>query len=121
MPRASMEMRRPEAALGVAYADGAETKIVRPDFLFFAETKDGIAIDVVDPHGIHLSDALAKLQGMALYAQTHARAFRRIASVAELGGKLRVLDMSRADVREAVLNAKDARSLYGGAIAGDYG
>jgi type III restriction enzyme len=112
--------RPSQDSLGVAYVDGDETKIVRPDFLFFAESRGEMAIDIVDPRGIHLNDALPKLQGLARYAQTHAKIYRRIASVAEVGGKLRVLELSRAAVSEAVLKAGDAKSLYGGPLAGDY-
>jgi hypothetical protein len=33
---------------------------------------------------------------------------------------MRVLDLTRADVRKAVAEANDAKSLYEGALAGDY-
>lgn len=113
--------RPSQDSLGIAYEDAGEIKIVRPDFMFFAELQDGsLVVDIVDPHGIHLSDALAKLKGLALYAQTHQSTYRRVASVAEVGGKLRVLELTREDVREAVFNAENAASLYGSSLAGDY-
>jgi len=37
------------------------TKSFPPDFIFFAQ-QDGEVV-VVDPHGLHLVDALPKLQG----------------------------------------------------------
>jgi hypothetical protein len=41
--------------------------------------------------------------------------------VAKVGSKLRVLDLTREDVRKAILMASDnADSLYGRALAGDY-
>jgi len=56
--------RPSQDSLGIAYEEGDETKIIRPDFLFFAELRDGsVVADIVDPHGFHLSDALPKLQG----------------------------------------------------------
>jgi type III restriction enzyme len=76
--------------------------------------------DIVDPHGIHPGDALPKLQGLALYTECHAGAYRRIESIAEVDGKLRILDFTREDVRKAIAAAKDATSLYGGALASDY-
>jgi hypothetical protein len=79
-----------------------------------------MAVDLVDPHGLHLADALPKLQGLAVYAATHASAYRRIESVAEAGGKLRVLDLTRADVQQAIKKAENAKALYEGALAGDY-
>lgn len=62
--------RASQDSLGVTYEDGTEIKIVRPDFIFFSELPDGtIVADIVDPHGIHLSDALTKLKGLARYAE----------------------------------------------------
>lgn len=114
--------RPAQDSLGIACVDGGETRIVRPDFLFFVELSNGaIAADIVDPHGVHLADALPKLQGLARYAEVHARIYRRIETVAEIGDKLRVLDLTRADVRQALIGATSARALYEGAMAGDYG
>jgi hypothetical protein len=105
---------------GISYADGDDTKIVRPDFIFFAEQDGKVVVDIIDPHGFHLADALPKLQGLARYAETHSQFYRRIEAVAETGGRLRVLDLTRADVRHAVMKATSAEALYKGAAAGDY-
>lgn len=109
-----------QSSLGIAYAENAETKIVRPDFLFFIEQDGKVVVDLVDPHGLHLADALPKLQGLALYAEAYAKCYRRIESVAEAKGKLRVLDLTKVEVREAVASAKDAASLFAGVLASDY-
>ena len=114
--------RPSQDSLGVSYVEGDETSIVRPDFLFFSESADGsVVVDIVDPHGTHLADALPKLRGLARYAETHPGVYRRIECVAKAGGKLRVLDLTREDVRKAITVAKDdAASLYSGALASDY-
>ena len=112
--------RPSQDSLGISYAEGDDTKIVRPDFIFFAEQKGKIVVDVVDPHGFHLADALAKLQGLARYAETHSKIYRRIEAVAETGGKFRVLDLMSADVRKAIEEASNAEALYKGKVAGDY-
>lgn len=110
-----------QSSLGIAYLDGDQYKIIRPDFIFFATQDDGkIVADIVDPHGLYLADALPKLKGLVLYAETHAQAYRRIESVAKVNGKLRVLDLKRGDVRNAVAGAKDAASLYSSTFASDY-
>ena len=110
--------RSSQDSLGVAYTDNNRVKILRPDFIFFSTQSDGsIAADIVDPHGIHFSDALPKLRGLARYAETHPQAYRRIESVAKIGDNLRVLDMTDPTVRKAVGDAKDAKSLYEGAFA----
>ncbi len=110
-----------QSSLGIAYLDGDQYKIVRPDFIFFATSDDGTVVaDIVDPHGLHFADALPKLQGLALYAEAHAKAYRRFESVAQVKGKLRVLDLTREKVRMEIANAKDATSLFVGQLADDY-
>ena len=110
-----------QSSLGIAYLSGDQYKVVRPDFIFFATLDDGkVVADIVDPHGLHLADALLKLQGLALYAEAHANAYRRIESVAEIKGKLRVLDLTREEVRKGTTSAKDAASLFVGFLASDY-
>jgi outer membrane murein-binding lipoprotein Lpp len=110
-----------QSSLGVAYQENEEYKIVRPDFVFFAEENGKIVADLVDPHGTHLADALPKLKGMAEYAKTHAASYRRIESLAQAGGKLRVLDLTRPEVQAAVSAASNASTLYEGFLANDYG
>jgi hypothetical protein len=109
-----------QSSLGIAYVEDDQYKIVRPDFLFFSEQDGEVVVDLVDPHGLHLADALPKLQGLAEYAETYASSYRRIESVAEAGGKLRVLDLKCADVRQAIQEAASARMLYEGVLAEDY-
>ena len=114
--------RPSQDSLGVAYTFGEDTQIVRPDFIFFAEEGGAIVADLVDPHGFHLADALPKLQGLARYAERHPKAFRRIEAVADIGaGKLRMLDLTKPEVRRDVMAASNAEALYRGASARDYG
>lgn len=109
-----------QSSLGIAYLEDEQFKIVRPDFIFFAEQDGKVVVDLVDPHGLHLADALPKLQGLAAYANEHADAFRRIEAVAEASGKLRVLDLTRLDVQQAVADASSAKSLFEGMLAADF-
>ncbi len=103
--------RPSQDSLGIAYEFEDDTKILRPDFLFFAKDGDDVVVDIVDPHGHHLSDALAKLQGLARYAENHATEFRRIEAVAEINDKLRVLDLTNEAVRTAIANSDNAKLL----------
>jgi hypothetical protein len=112
--------RPSQDSLGIAYIEGDDTKVIRPDFIFFAEDGGEIVADIVDPHGFHLADALPKLKGLARYAETHGHIYRRIEAVAKAGNKLRVLDLTRADVRQAVIGAESAEAVYKSAVAGDY-
>lgn len=111
-----------QASLGIAYEKFEQYGIVRPDFLFFVEQDGTPVVDLVDPHGLHLSDALAKLQGLALYAARYADAYRRIESIAQVKGseKLRVLDLKRQEVQDAVAIAQDAEALFSSGLADDY-
>jgi hypothetical protein len=110
-----------QSSLGIAYLSGEQYGIVRPDFIFFATQADGTVVaNIVDPHSLHLADALDKLQGLALYAETHTNDYRRIESVAEAMGKLRVLDLTNDEVRKAIISAKDASSLFNGGMSKDY-
>lgn len=113
--------RPSQDSLGIAYKEDDQYKVMRPDFLFFAEDDRGnIVADIVDPHGTHLGDALPKLKGLALYAETHGNTYRRVEAVAESNGKMRKLDLLRADVRSEIAGAKTAASLFASALAGDY-
>jgi hypothetical protein len=112
--------RSGQESLGIAYVDGDDTKILRPDFIFFAEQDGEIVADIIDPHGYHLADALPKLKGLVHYAETHSDVYRRVEAVAEVGKKLRVLDLTRSEVRQAVIEASSAEALYKSAVAGDY-
>ena len=112
--------RPSQDSLGIACVEGDVTKIARPDFIFFVEQNGKIVADIIDPHGTQFADAVSKLQGLARYAETHPEAFRRVEVIAEVGGKMRVLDLTRNDVRQAVMQAKNAESLYKSALAGDY-
>lgn len=112
--------RAVKESLAIPYENNHSWQALRPDFLFFSETGNGIVVDIVDPHGTHLADALPKLKGLAQFAENYGSEFRRIESVAEAGGKLRVLDIGRPAVREAIAQATDAKSLYISALADDY-
>lgn len=112
--------RPSQDSLGIAYIEGDDTKVIRPDFIFFAEDDGEIVADIVDPHGFHLADALPKLKGLARYAETHGHIYRRIEAVAKAGNILRVLNLTRADVRQAVIGAESAEAVYRSAVAGDY-
>jgi hypothetical protein len=113
--------RPSQDSLGIAYEQDNETQILRPDFLFFSEDADGASVvDIVDPHDPGRADALPKLQGMVAYTEKHGSNYRRIESVAEIGNTLRVLDLKRVDVRNAIMTATSARSLYESVFANDY-
>ena len=106
-------VRSGQESLGIVYEKDGVSKIFYPDLLVFAEAEDGsVHADIVDPHSTHLADALPKLHGLAAYAESYGRLFRRIDSLANIDGELRVLDIQEPAVREAVSLASSAKSLF---------
>ena len=92
-----------------------------PDFIFFHGDSKNMKVSIVDPHGYHLADALPKLRGLAEFAATHGESFHRIESVARMkDGTLRVLDLTKPSIREAIAKADDTEALYLGVGADDY-
>jgi type III restriction enzyme len=113
--------RASQDSLGMTYEDGTEVKILRPDFIFFAQRQNGtIVADIVDPHGMHFGDALPRLRGLARYAEENPGIFRRIEVVAQVGNKFRTIDLTEAPARAAVLAAKTVREVYEHDVAIDY-
>ena len=105
--------RATKEALAIAYQDGVgDLKAMRPDFLFFIDSDQGVQANIVDPHGSWLPDALAKLRGMARFAEAYDDRFHRIESISRIDGKLRVLDFTLPEVRATVLEAIDADNAY---------
>lgn len=109
-----------QSSLGIAYIE-EEYKILRPDFIFFGEDNNHeVYADLIDPHGIHLSDALPKLKGLVAYTEKFSDRYRRIESVAKIGEQLRTLDLKNVDVRQAILTAESAKELFSSSLAKDY-
>ena len=113
--------RASQDSLGIAYRMDGTWSVVRPDFLFFAESGDGsVVVDIVDPHGTWLGDALPKLKGLADFAETHADMFRRIEAVDEIDGVLKVLDLKDQAARKVIRAAESAKAAYMSSVATPY-
>lgn len=113
--------RASQDSLGIAYEEGSEVKILRPDFIFFARLPDGtVTADIIDPHGVQFGDALPKLKGLAKYAEENDGLYRRIEVFAEIGGKARVIDLTEPAARAAVQSAATVKDVYEDAAASDY-
>lgn len=100
-------------SLSIAYRDAhGDWRTLRPDFLFFTDSDEGVRASIVDPHGHWLPDATWKLHGMARFAEIYGDRFHRIEAISRIDGKLRVLDFKIADVRAKVRDESDARFAY---------
>lgn len=108
-------------SLAVAYRDElGQWRRMCPDFVFFHGDEASVKVSIVDPHGIYLRDAIAKLRGLAAFAETYGDDFHRIEAVAEVGGKLRVLDLLDEDTRSQLTVIDSAEALYASRVASDY-
>lgn len=87
-----------------------EYKPVFPDFLFFREEGAKVVVDILDPHGAHLDDAVMKAKGLAVYAEDHGHRFGRIELIDKIDGRLRTLDLKDKKIRDQakVLVTNDA-------------
>jgi type III restriction enzyme len=110
-------------SLGIAYRDddSGNWRSMHPDFIFFHEVGGKIVASILDPHGHHLEDAPMKLKALAKFAGQFGEAFHRIEALAEVDGRMRVLDLKTDSVREAVQVSKQhAAEMYRSNIAVDY-
>lgn len=109
-------------SVGIAYRDDAtgNWRSMHPDFVFFHEVGGKVVASILDPHGHHLEDALMKLKALAKFAATFGDEFHRIEAMAEIDGRMRVVDMTVADVREAVLIWDRSAEEFYRSIAVDY-
>jgi type III restriction enzyme len=98
-------------ALMVPYEAAGEVKPLYPDFLFVRQVGDARVVDLLDPHDPNLGDAPAKAQGLARFAQQHGSAFGRIELIAEMGGRLRRLDLKDEEVRSQIFAAPTSPHL----------
>jgi type III restriction enzyme len=110
-------------SLGIAYRDDdtGNWRSMHPDFVFFHEVSGKIVASIVDPHGFQFKDALMKLKALATFAGTYGEAFHRIEALAEVDGRMKVIDMKIDAAREAVLVGKQSPAeIYRSSIAVDY-
>lgn len=109
-------------AITVAYRDGqGNWRTMHPDFVFFHETAGEVKASIVDPHGTHLDDAITKLKALAHFAHEFGDEFHRIEALAQVGSTMKVLDMTKPAVREAVLyEDKTALEFYESDVASEY-
>lgn len=115
--------RASQDSLGIVYEEADENRIVRPDFIFFSRSENGTVVaDLVDPHGHYLADALPKLKGLAAYAANNSGLFRRIEAITKFTNpdRYKMLDLTREEVRTAILAGTSAEGLYVGQSADDY-
>jgi hypothetical protein len=106
----------------VAYRDEiGDWRSMHPDFVFFNQVDGVVRPSIVDPHGQHLEDSVLKLKGLASFAERYGDKFHRIETTVKDGGKWRMLDLKRENVRATVANhSGGVMALYKTDVAVDY-
>lgn len=99
-------------SLTIPYQHNSGYKRNFPDFLFFRKQDDRIIIDILDPHGHHLPDAVAKAKGLATYAEEHEYFFGRIQIISDnINGETKRLDLKNSTVRDRLHNLSNSQQL----------
>ncbi len=115
--------RQTADSLGIAYRDDVtgNWRSMHPDFIFFHEVEGEPKASIVDPHGHHLGDSLAKLKALSVFAEENADSFHRIEALSKVGDVMKVLDMKSAAVRSEIdAGGKSVDALYASDIAVNY-
>jgi hypothetical protein len=101
-------------SLQIPYTTASGISGLAPDFIFISRVSGHLVADLIDPHGVHLADAVPKLQGLAAYAEKHAADYHRIQSVAKVDGDYLMLNHLDKTVRAAIEDFPDtdAASLF---------
>lgn len=103
-------MDRKPWALSIPYGDPA-LKPLFPDLLVFRRVKGRVMVDILDPHGDFLADALDKVKGLARYAERHGDSYGRIEAIRVVKDRIERLDLQVNKLREKVLEATTVQQL----------
>ena len=98
--------------LAIPYENADGEGLMYPDLLLLRRRNGCLTVDIVDPHSLHLADAVYKLHGLAKYASKHTAKIGRVIAVAEVDEKLCQHDLNIRNNATAALNCKtdtDAR------------
>ena len=83
--------------LAVPYTIGGAEGLMYPDLLLFRRHGGSLSVDIVDPHSLHLADAIDKLHGLAKYASERSEKLGRVIAVAEVDNRLCQQDLRIPD------------------------
>lgn len=99
-------------SLRIPYRLGDDRKVLHPDFIFFENVNGCEMPAVVDPHGLHLSDTMPKLKGIARYVEDFGETFSRYWFVSDYKGQATYLDMKDEKTRAIIGTASDAYECF---------
>ena len=96
--------------LAIPYQIHDEEALMYPDLVFFRRDSGTLKVDIVDPHSLHLDDALEKLQGLANYAKQNRdhQVLGQVVAVAEVDRKRYERDLSDHHTAQKALDCTEA-------------
>ncbi len=104
--------------LAIPYETGKEEpqRLLFPDIIVLRRTPEGdVAVQVIDPHSLHLADAAAKLRGLARWAETVDGdpdvPVSSVIAVAGINGELVYRDLICPDARKAAATCRDPQDM----------
>ena len=105
-------LRGDEWRLAIPYDLDGQANLMYPDFIVFRRSKGALVADIVDPHGLHFRDAVAKAHGLADYAEAHRSAHvGRIEAVAVVDGAMRRRDLADPAARDVARQCNSGTDL----------
>lgn len=102
---------RQQWSLNVPYQFGDEWKGFYPDFLIVRKGKDGLLVDILEPHDMTRTDGLPKAHALATYAERHGENFERILLIKFDDKHRKEIDLNVKKTRERVVAAKTPEAL----------
>jgi type III restriction enzyme len=94
---------RKDWALCIPYEQHNVDHPLYPDIVVFRKEKGELVADILDPHGTHLDEAVAKAKGLAAYARKHGEDFGRIElMILDKDDHLQRLNLNDEKTREKV-------------------
>ena len=105
-------LRGDQWRLAIPYDLDDQANLMYPDFIVFRRSKGALVADIVDPHGLHFRDAVAKAHGLAKYAETQ-RSTRvgRVEAVAVVDGAMRRRDLADPAARDILQQCRSGTDL----------
>ncbi len=104
--------------LAIPYCNDPEKseRLMFPDIIVLRRTQTGdVAVQIIDPHSLHLSDAASKLRGLAQWAgkadNDPTVLVDSVLAVAGIDGKLFYQDLMNPDIRDEALKCRDSSNM----------
>ena len=105
-------LRGDQWRLAIPYHLNGQANLMYPDFIVFRHLNGDLVADIVDPHGLHFQDAVAKAQALADYAEAQkGTPLASVVAAAVVDGEMCRRDLSDNGARDHVRQCKSGTDL----------